>query len=206
MFSELVFTKRTVMKISGVTNRSVRIERRARRDTAELDNEALQRAGEAPKGVTSDTWPTQVSWTPRSAPALPTTPTACRSWGRATLGTIPLAWLGAHYAGPKGALVGSALGAIVFGVLALVFAYRGIARLERKAATDRAAAQGQAMMNLFEMMQQAVSPLGQDAEHVARLQRDGPGGDTRVEPHGVPATGEGDRALEDAIVFGPVGR
>ncbi len=55
------------------------------------------------------------------------------SWGRATLGTIPLAWLGAHYAGPKGALVGSALGAIVFGVLALVFAYRGITRLEQKA-------------------------------------------------------------------------
>jgi Na+-driven multidrug efflux pump len=56
------------------------------------------------------------------------------SWGRATLGTIPLAWLGAQYAGPKGALVGSALGAVAFGVLALVFAYRGIARLERQAA------------------------------------------------------------------------
>ncbi|MBA4335449.1 MAG: hypothetical protein C0420_11275 [Methylobacterium sp.] len=55
------------------------------------------------------------------------------SWGRATLGTIPLAWLGAHYAGPKGALVGSALGAVAFGVLALVFAYRGITRLEQKA-------------------------------------------------------------------------
>ena len=56
------------------------------------------------------------------------------SWGRATLGTMPLAWLGAQYAGPKGALVGSALGAVAFGILALVFAYRGIARLEREAA------------------------------------------------------------------------
>lgn len=55
------------------------------------------------------------------------------SWGRATLGTMPLAWLGAQYGGPKGALVGSALGAVAFGVLALVFAYRGIARLEREA-------------------------------------------------------------------------
>jgi putative MATE family efflux protein len=55
------------------------------------------------------------------------------SWGRATLGTMPLAFLGAHLGGPKGALVGSALGAVVFGVIALVFAYRGIARLEREA-------------------------------------------------------------------------
>lgn len=55
------------------------------------------------------------------------------SWGRATLGTMPLAFLGAHYAGPQGALVGSALGAVAFGILALVFAYRGIARLERNA-------------------------------------------------------------------------
>ncbi|HEV7260025.1 MAG TPA: MATE family efflux transporter [Bosea sp. (in: a-proteobacteria)] len=83
------------------------------------------------------------------------------SWGRATLGTMPLAFLGAQYAGPKGALLGSALGAVAFGILALVFAYRGIARLEQKAtataplasppdtaivpmqaATDRAAAGG----------------------------------------------------------------
>lgn len=56
------------------------------------------------------------------------------SWGRATLGTMPLAILGAHLAGPKGALAGSALGAVAFGVLALVFAFRGITRLERKAA------------------------------------------------------------------------
>jgi Na+-driven multidrug efflux pump len=52
------------------------------------------------------------------------------SWGRATLGTVPLAWLGAHYAGPEGALAGAALGAVLFGLAALVTAYRGIARLE----------------------------------------------------------------------------
>ncbi len=54
------------------------------------------------------------------------------SWGRATLGTMPLAFLGAHLAGPEGALAGSALGAVAFGVGSLVVAYRGIARLERE--------------------------------------------------------------------------
>jgi Na+-driven multidrug efflux pump len=54
------------------------------------------------------------------------------SWGRATLGTMPMAWVGAIYAGPKGAMVGTALGAVVFGLVALVFAYRGITRLERQ--------------------------------------------------------------------------
>ena len=52
------------------------------------------------------------------------------SWGRATLGTVPFAWLGAQYAGPKGALAGAALGAVLFGIVALVTAYRGITRLE----------------------------------------------------------------------------
>ena len=55
------------------------------------------------------------------------------SWGRATLGTMPLAFLGAHLAGPKGALAGSALGAVAFGLVSLVFAYRGITRLEGRA-------------------------------------------------------------------------
>jgi putative MATE family efflux protein len=56
------------------------------------------------------------------------------SWGRATLGTMPLAFLGAHLAGPKGALAGSALGAVAFGLVSLAFAYRGIGRLERQSA------------------------------------------------------------------------
>ena len=45
------------------------------------------------------------------------------SWGRATLGTVPLAWLGAQYAGPKGALAGAALGAVLFGVAALAYSH-----------------------------------------------------------------------------------
>lgn len=55
------------------------------------------------------------------------------SWGRATLGTVPMAWLGALHAGPKGALVGAALGAVLFGIAAIATAYRGIARLEQRA-------------------------------------------------------------------------
>ncbi|WP_089176530.1 MATE family efflux transporter [Bosea sp. AS-1] len=61
------------------------------------------------------------------------------SWGRATLGTMPFAILGAQMAGPKGALAGSALGAVAFGVLALIFAYKGISRLEREALQRRMA-------------------------------------------------------------------
>jgi hypothetical protein len=59
---------------------------------------------------------------------------------------------------------------------------------------------------ILEVLQQAVGQPGQDAEHVARLKRHRPGGDTRVEPQGVPAAGEGHRALEDAVVLGAPGR
>jgi putative MATE family efflux protein len=45
------------------------------------------------------------------------------NWGRATLGTIPLAWWGAGY-GPVGVLAGQALGTAVFGTLAMVMAFR----------------------------------------------------------------------------------
>ncbi|WP_332685999.1 MATE family efflux transporter [Bosea sp. (in: a-proteobacteria)] len=58
------------------------------------------------------------------------------SWGRATLGTVPMAFIGAQYAGPKGALAGAAIGAVLFGILALVFAYRAIGQLERRAAAQ----------------------------------------------------------------------
>ena len=61
------------------------------------------------------------------------------SWGRATLGTMPLALLGAHLGGPKGAFVGVALGAVAFGVAALFFAYRAIDRLERRETATRLA-------------------------------------------------------------------
>jgi len=50
------------------------------------------------------------------------------NWARATLGTIPLAWWGAHY-GPVQVLAGQALGTAVFGALALWIAFRLTANL-----------------------------------------------------------------------------
>ncbi|MEJ8857663.1 MATE family efflux transporter [Variovorax robiniae] len=50
------------------------------------------------------------------------------NWARATLGTIPFAWIGSHY-GPAGVLVGQAAGAAIFGTLAMVVAFRLAARL-----------------------------------------------------------------------------
>ncbi|WP_328703002.1 MATE family efflux transporter [Arenibaculum pallidiluteum] len=46
------------------------------------------------------------------------------NWGRATLGTVPLASLGAGIAGAQGVVLGQALGTVVFGVAALVVAFR----------------------------------------------------------------------------------
>jgi len=51
------------------------------------------------------------------------------NWGRATLGTIPLVMVGAHY-GPAGVLAGSAGGSVVFGIAAAVVAFRVIGRLD----------------------------------------------------------------------------
>lgn len=45
------------------------------------------------------------------------------NWARATLGTIPFAWWGAHY-GPVQVLAGQALGSAIFGSLALWAAWR----------------------------------------------------------------------------------
>jgi Na+-driven multidrug efflux pump len=53
------------------------------------------------------------------------------NWGRATLGTMPFAALGAHLAGPKGALAGVGIGAVLFGTGAIATAFRTIDRLER---------------------------------------------------------------------------
>lgn len=55
------------------------------------------------------------------------------SWGRATLGTVPLALARRTICRPQGRARGAALGAVLFGIAALVTAYRGIARLERSA-------------------------------------------------------------------------
>ena len=50
---------------------------------------------------------------------------------RATLGTIPFAYLGAIYGGPIGVGLGVALGMLIFGAAALVACYRVIADLAR---------------------------------------------------------------------------
>jgi putative MATE family efflux protein len=56
------------------------------------------------------------------------------NWGRATLGTMPFAYLGSVLAGPKGALVGLGAGGLMFGVAGIGTAFWAVRRLERKAA------------------------------------------------------------------------
>jgi putative MATE family efflux protein len=46
------------------------------------------------------------------------------NWGRATLGTIPFAYIGAHYGGAVGVGLGIGLGTVVFGIAALIVSYR----------------------------------------------------------------------------------
>lgn len=55
------------------------------------------------------------------------------NWGRATVGTLPLVWLGAHVGGAQGALIGTAAGGAVFGIAALIVAFRTLRKLEMKA-------------------------------------------------------------------------
>ncbi len=54
------------------------------------------------------------------------------NWGRATLGTIPFAYAGAHFYGYNGALAGMTLGSVVFGVTSAIMAVRTIGVLERQ--------------------------------------------------------------------------
>ncbi|CAK7191822.1 hypothetical protein COMNV_00002 [Commensalibacter sp. Nvir] len=44
------------------------------------------------------------------------------NWGRATLGTIPFIWIGSAY-GPKGVLIGQALGVVPFGILSVICSF-----------------------------------------------------------------------------------
>ncbi|KAA0123211.1 MATE family efflux transporter [Methylobacterium sp. P1-11] len=52
------------------------------------------------------------------------------NWGRATLGTIPPAMLGATFYGPRGVVAGMGFGSLVFGVLGILLARRTVDRLE----------------------------------------------------------------------------
>lgn len=54
------------------------------------------------------------------------------NFGRVFLGTIPFVYLGAHWYGAKGVLLGEALGSVIFGSLAVVAAFYLIRRLERE--------------------------------------------------------------------------
>lgn len=54
------------------------------------------------------------------------------NWGRTTLGTVPFVTLGAIHYGPKGGYVGMALGATLFGVLAVPSSYFVVGRLARR--------------------------------------------------------------------------
>lgn len=58
------------------------------------------------------------------------------NWARATLGVIPFVSIGATYYGAKGALAGSALGAVVFGFIAFVMCYRVAGKVVAKGAAE----------------------------------------------------------------------
>jgi len=49
-------------------------------------------------------------------------------WLRATVGTLPFVWLGAHYGGPEGALLGQTLGFALFSLLAMALCVRVLRR------------------------------------------------------------------------------
>jgi putative MATE family efflux protein len=56
------------------------------------------------------------------------------NWGKATLGTIPFAWVGARYYGPEGIMLGTAVGSILFGIASAWAAFAVVDKLEPKAA------------------------------------------------------------------------
>jgi len=53
------------------------------------------------------------------------------NWGRATIGTVPFLHAGAMIAGAAGMLVGSALGSVIFGTVAVAAAYWLTSQIER---------------------------------------------------------------------------
>jgi Na+-driven multidrug efflux pump len=54
------------------------------------------------------------------------------NFGRALLGTIPAVYLGANWYGPRGVMGGEAVGAMLFGLLAMLAAFILVGRLERQ--------------------------------------------------------------------------
>jgi putative MATE family efflux protein len=54
------------------------------------------------------------------------------NWGRATLGTVPFVYAGAHFWGAAGALVGNMLGGVVFGLAGIFLSYRHISQISAR--------------------------------------------------------------------------
>ena len=59
------------------------------------------------------------------------------NWGRATLGTIPFVWAGAHFYGAPGVIGGWALGSVMFGTAALVWCFRVVRQVADRAPPGR---------------------------------------------------------------------
>jgi len=55
------------------------------------------------------------------------------NWGRSTLGVIPFVWLGSQWYGAQGAIAGWGLGAVVFGLGAVIVCFRVIGHIETRA-------------------------------------------------------------------------
>lgn len=58
------------------------------------------------------------------------------NWGRSTLGVIPFVWVGAQLYGAKGVVAGWGLGAIVFGIAAVIVAFRVVKRIGIRPPTE----------------------------------------------------------------------
>ena len=54
------------------------------------------------------------------------------NWGRATLGVVPFIWLGAHWYGAKGVMVGYGLGVVLFGVVGVWGCFRVLEKLKQR--------------------------------------------------------------------------
>ncbi|MGC5777697.1 MATE family efflux transporter [Methylobacterium sp. NFXW15] len=57
------------------------------------------------------------------------------NWGRATIGTVPPAYLGSALFGPRGIVAGMGIGSLVFGLLGLFLARRAVTNLAERAST-----------------------------------------------------------------------
>ena len=93
------------------------------------------------------------------------------NWGRATLGTIPFAYWGSHYGAP-GVLIGQAVGSSLFGLFAVVVAFRLASTLARQEPLPGSPAPGLDTPNSAAGLDAPVAPAsahwgGRGARHAA---------------------------------------